>query len=87
MGGPQSPSGRGGEEKNFQLLPGLEPLIMQPIFQCCTTELSRLNGRGGEEKVVPAPAQESSLSHPARSLVTILTELPRLQIRGRDDAF
>jgi hypothetical protein len=25
LGGPQSMSGRGGEEKNSQLLPGLEP--------------------------------------------------------------
>jgi hypothetical protein len=25
LGGPQSHSGRGGEEKNFQPLPGLEP--------------------------------------------------------------
>jgi hypothetical protein len=27
LGGPQSRSGRGGEEKNFQPLPGLEPRI------------------------------------------------------------
>jgi hypothetical protein len=33
LGGPQSRSGRGGEEKNSQPLPGLEPPIIQPIVQ------------------------------------------------------
>jgi hypothetical protein len=42
LGGAQSQSGCGGEEKNSQLLPGLEPLNIQPIAQCCTTELSQL---------------------------------------------
>jgi hypothetical protein len=42
LGGPQSRSGHGGEEKNSQPLPGLEPPIIQPIAQCCTTELSWL---------------------------------------------
>jgi hypothetical protein len=40
LGGPQSPSGRGGEEKNSHSLSGLEPLIIQPVVQRCTTELS-----------------------------------------------
>jgi len=31
LGGPQSQSGRDGEEKNSQLLPGLEPPIIQPV--------------------------------------------------------
>jgi hypothetical protein len=31
LGGPQSRSGRGGEEKNSQPLPGLEPAIIQPV--------------------------------------------------------
>jgi hypothetical protein len=35
-------SGRSGEEKNFQPLPGLEPPIIQPIAQCYITELSQL---------------------------------------------
>jgi hypothetical protein len=39
-GGPQSRSGRGGEEKNFQTLPGLEPPIIHhwatPLFIMCT---------------------------------------------------
>jgi hypothetical protein len=42
LGGPQSRSGRGGEEKNYQVLPGLEPPIIQPVDQRYTTELSRL---------------------------------------------
>jgi hypothetical protein len=33
LGGPQSRSGRGGEEKNSHPLPGLEPPIIQPIAQ------------------------------------------------------
>jgi hypothetical protein len=39
VGKPGSRSGRGREEKNFQSLPGLEPPIIQPVAQCCTTEL------------------------------------------------
>jgi hypothetical protein len=31
LDGPQSRSGRGGEEKNSQPLPGLEPSIIQPL--------------------------------------------------------
>jgi hypothetical protein len=42
MGGPQSLSGRGGEEKNSQPLSGLEPPIIQPVAQRYTTELSRI---------------------------------------------
>jgi hypothetical protein len=41
LGGPQSRSGRGGEEKNSQPLPGLETPIIQPIAQRYTTELSQ----------------------------------------------
>jgi len=33
LGGPQSRSGRGGEEKNSQPLPGLEPPIIQPVAE------------------------------------------------------
>jgi hypothetical protein len=39
LGGPQSRSGRGGEEKNSQPLPGLEPLIIQPVAQSYTMSL------------------------------------------------
>jgi hypothetical protein len=42
LGGLQSRSGRGGEEKNSQLLSGLEPPMIQPVAQRYTTELSRL---------------------------------------------
>jgi hypothetical protein len=42
LGGTQSRSGRDGEEKNSQPLPGLEPQIIQPVAQFYTTELSRL---------------------------------------------
>jgi hypothetical protein len=42
LAGPQSRSGCGGEEKNSQPLPGLEPPIIQPVAQRYTTELSRL---------------------------------------------
>jgi hypothetical protein len=42
LGGLQSRSGCGGEEKNSQPLPGLELPIIQPVAQRYTTELSRL---------------------------------------------
>jgi hypothetical protein len=42
LGGPQSRSGRGGEEKHSQPLPGLETPIIQAVAQRCSTELYRL---------------------------------------------
>jgi hypothetical protein len=39
LGGSQSRSGRGGEEESYQLLPGLENPIIQPVAQSYTTEL------------------------------------------------
>jgi hypothetical protein len=42
LGGPQSRSGHGGEEKNSQPLPGFEAPINQPVAQRYTTEFSRL---------------------------------------------
>jgi hypothetical protein len=42
LGGPQSQSGRGGEEKNSHPLPGLESPIIHLVAQRYTTELSRL---------------------------------------------
>jgi hypothetical protein len=42
LGGPQSRSRRGGEEKNSQPLPALEPPIIQPVAQSYNVELSRL---------------------------------------------
>jgi hypothetical protein len=38
----QSWSGRGGEEKKSYPLPGLDPPIIQPVTQDCTSDLSRL---------------------------------------------
>jgi hypothetical protein len=46
LGGPKSWYGCGGQEKNFQPLPGLKPLIIQPTAQQYTTELSQLLIRG-----------------------------------------
>jgi hypothetical protein len=40
LGGPHSWPGRGGEEKNSKPLPGFEPLVIQPVAQSYTTELS-----------------------------------------------
>jgi hypothetical protein len=42
LGGPHSRSGKGGEKKNSQPLPGLEPPIIQPIAQLFTPEICRL---------------------------------------------
>jgi hypothetical protein len=42
LGGPQSRSGRGGEERNSQHLLALEPPIIGDVAQRCTTELSWL---------------------------------------------
>jgi hypothetical protein len=42
LGGPQSRSGRGGEEKNPQSLQRLEPPIIQSVAQRYNTELFRL---------------------------------------------
>jgi hypothetical protein len=55
---PQSQSGGGGEHKNSQTLPGLEPLIIQPVAQRYTSELPRLfnnnnNNNNNNNKVVP----------------------------------
>jgi hypothetical protein len=41
LGGPYSRSGRGGEEKNSQILPEIDPLIIQPLVQRYATELPR----------------------------------------------
>jgi hypothetical protein len=42
LGGPQSRSGHGSEEKNSHPLPGLEPPIIQPVAHRYTSDLSRL---------------------------------------------
>jgi len=48
LGGLQSRSGRGGEEKNSWLLPGIEPPFIQPVAQRYTSELS---SRGSVESL------------------------------------
>jgi hypothetical protein len=42
LGGLQSRSGRGGEEKNSHPQPGLKSPVIQTVAQRCTTELTRL---------------------------------------------
>jgi hypothetical protein len=42
LGGSQSSSERGGEEKNSQTMPGFEPPIIKTVAQRYTTELSWL---------------------------------------------
>jgi hypothetical protein len=42
LGGPQNRSGRGGGERNYQPLPGLEPLIIRPVAQRLFTKISRI---------------------------------------------
>jgi hypothetical protein len=42
LGGPQNQSGHSGEQKNSQPIPELESLIIQPVAQRYTTELSQL---------------------------------------------
>jgi hypothetical protein len=43
LGEPQSRSGRGGEEKNSEPLPGIEHPIIQHVAQRYTAEPSRLS--------------------------------------------
>jgi hypothetical protein len=52
LGGPQSRSGRGGEEKSSQTLPGLELPTIQPVFQRYTTELSVYEGEAMKKSSV-----------------------------------
>jgi hypothetical protein len=57
MGGPQSQSGRGGEEKNSQLLPGPEHAIIQPLPSAVP-----LSYPGSLRIPVPRYCQDSTLS-------------------------
>jgi hypothetical protein len=43
LGGPQTRSGGGGEEKNSQPRAGLESQSIQPVAQCYTAELSEMD--------------------------------------------
>jgi hypothetical protein len=51
LAGFQSRSGRGSEERNSKLLPGLEPSIIQPVAQCYTSELTWLPLNEWESKI------------------------------------
>jgi hypothetical protein len=54
--GPQSQFGCGGEEKNSQPLPGLKPLIIQPITQHYTTQMhKKLFGKPDGKKPLGRP--------------------------------
>jgi hypothetical protein len=76
LGGTQSRFERGGEEKISQPLPGLEPLIIQPVAQRYTTELSQLlSGLGGEEKKSRNyHCRELNPGRPAHGPVCIVTK-------------
>jgi len=52
LGGPQSLSGHGDEEKNSQPLLQLKHPIIQPIAQCYTTELSWLLGDNSNKNYI-----------------------------------
>jgi hypothetical protein len=52
MGGSQSQSGHGGEERNSQLQPGLELPFILPVAQRCITEYQG-SFPGGKGKVFP----------------------------------
>jgi hypothetical protein len=53
LGGPQGWSGHSGKKKNSQPLLGLKPLIIQPVVQWYTTELSQLLTIRPENYVMP----------------------------------
>jgi hypothetical protein len=67
LDGPESRSGRGGEGKKSQPLPGFEPPIIQPIAQRYTTEVFR-NWLGNKISAFKEPKYLSPESH--------LTQIP-----------
>jgi hypothetical protein len=75
MGGAQSRSGRGGEEKNSQALPGLEPQIIQSVAQPVSWLSYRLDNRGS----IPCRARYLRLLAPHPDL---LLGPPRLLSKG-----
>jgi hypothetical protein len=71
LGGPQSRSEPGGEEKNSQPLPGLKPPIIQLVAQRYTAELSRLLISALDEtKVIDFPSQKTVSRANITELVT-----------------
>jgi hypothetical protein len=63
LGGPQS---RCGEEKNSQSLQGLDPPVIQPVAQRCTTELPRLLGVDGGDNIKMDIVRKCRLIHLAQ---------------------
>jgi hypothetical protein len=55
LDGSQSRSGRGGEDKNSQPMPGLEPPIIQPAAQRYTTKLTQTLRRACKESYITRP--------------------------------
>jgi len=57
------PSGRGGEEKNSQPLPGLEPLIIQPVSEHCGTSKIKYTYYGPRRQLLSTvPPTQSQIS-------------------------
>jgi hypothetical protein len=71
LGGTRSLSGCGGEEKNSQLLPGLETPNIQLVAQRCITELCKIRLRD-----TIYTFQMANVTHSVAQLYT--TELPLL---------
>jgi hypothetical protein len=63
LGGPQTRSGRDGEEKYSQPLLGIEPPIIQPVAQSYTTELYlKVEMGNGEAALHKIPILKAKLS-------------------------
>jgi hypothetical protein len=67
IGGPQSRSARRGEEKNSDLLPELEPPIIQPAAQRSTTELYRILILVGRRRTVSKCGNEGEGNEKAKN--------------------
>jgi hypothetical protein len=66
LGGSQTRSGRGGEEKNSQPPPGIESSIIQPVAQCYTTELIRISSA-----MYRKHRESAHIYHPAKTMLSL----------------
>jgi hypothetical protein len=84
LGGPQSRSGHGGEQKNSQPLPGVEPPIIQPVAQCYTAELrSNDNSRFLYDSYSTFPLTDIVMvKHPHTSNNSVRYLVPAKRCRG-----
>jgi hypothetical protein len=82
LGGPQSRSGHGGEEKNSQHLPGLQPPIIHPVAQRYTTELSRLRWNEKYTISVKNPEGKRPLGRPRSRWEDIRMVLREIKFEG-----